>query len=143
MKLKLVQLDLWAANEYIRQHHRHLGPTKHYRFSVGAQRDGKLIGVAVVAYPLGTTKWNRTRCQVNRLATDGTPNACSFLLGAAAKAAKALGYFRIYTYTLPEEGGASLRASGWVLDGETAGASTSWETSRCVVGQHLPTWAEA
>jgi hypothetical protein len=35
------------------------------------------------------------------------------LYGAAWKAAKALGFRRIVTYTLPEEGGASLRATGW------------------------------
>jgi hypothetical protein len=51
--------------------------------------------------------------EVNRCCTDGARNACSMLYGAAWRAAKALGYLRLITYTLPEEGGASLRASGW------------------------------
>jgi hypothetical protein len=59
--------------------------------------------------------------EVTRLCTDGTRNACSFLYGAAARAAFALGYHRIGTYTLPEEGGASLRATGWKLIGERGG----------------------
>lgn len=59
--------------------------------------------------------------EVTRLCTDGTKNACSFLYGAAAKAAFALGYQRIGTYTLPAEGGISLRAAGWTLIGERGG----------------------
>ena len=55
------------------------------------------------------------------MATDGSRNACSFLYGAAWRAAKAMGYRRIVTYIMPEEGGASLRASGWQLDGHSKG----------------------
>jgi hypothetical protein len=39
------------------------------------------------------------------------------LYGALTRAAWALGYDRLITYTLPDEGGASLRASGWTEDG--------------------------
>ena len=53
--------------------------------------------------------------------SDGTHNACSILYAAAAKAGKALGYKRIQTYTLPIEGGASLRAAGWTCEGEAGG----------------------
>ena len=34
-----------------------------------------------------------------------------------------MGFAKIVTYTLPAEGGASLRASGWVRVAETAGGS--------------------
>lgn len=37
--------------------------------------------------------------------------------------AERLGYRRLGTYTLPEEGGASLRAAGWRLIGEAGGGS--------------------
>ena len=63
----------------------------------------------------------RDVAEVTRVATDGAANACSILLGAAARAAKALGFRRIQTYTLPEEGGASLRASGWIEEGLAGG----------------------
>ena len=33
---------------------------------------------------------------------------------------------RLVTYTLPEEGGASLRAAGFVCDGEAGGPSAAW-----------------
>jgi hypothetical protein len=65
---------------------------------------------------------------VTRLCTDGTPNACSFLYGAAARAAKALGFRRIQTYILESEHGASLKASGWVRGHMTAGGS--WNHGR-------------
>src|SRR3546814_18235817 len=66
--------------------------------------------------------WTR---EVTRRCTDGAPNACSKLYGAAWKAAKALGYTRLITYTLPEEGGASLRAAGWQLVGTRGGGAWS------------------
>lgn len=59
--------------------------------------------------------------EVSRLATDGTRNACSILYAAAARACDAMGFDSIQTYTLPEEGGASLRAAGWTCEGEAGG----------------------
>jgi hypothetical protein len=63
--------------------------------------------------------------EVTRVATDGTRNACSILYGAAWRAARALGYRKLVTYTLPEEGGASLRGAGWTVIGEAGGGSWS------------------
>ena len=59
--------------------------------------------------------------EVSRLCTDGTANACSFLYGAVRRAAFAMGYARVITYTLPEEGGASLRAAGWCMEHTSPG----------------------
>ena len=39
-----------------------------------------------------------------------------------------MGYKRIFTYTRQSENGASLRASGWICDGETGG--THWTGKR-------------
>ncbi|MBH9401101.1 hypothetical protein I5K83_04335 [Pseudomonas aeruginosa] len=63
--------------------------------------------------------------EVTRLCTDGTPSACSKLYGAAWQAARALGYIRLLTYTLPDEGGASLRAAGGRLIGARGGGAGS------------------
>ena len=74
-----------------------------------------LCGVAIVGRPVGGSHqydW----LEVTRLCTDGTPNACSFLYQAAARAGKALGYKRIQTYILKEETGVSLKASGWKFE---------------------------
>lgn len=56
--------------------------------------------------------------EVNRTATDGTANANSMLYGAAWRAAKALGYQRLVTYTQATEPGSSLRAAGWSVVAE-------------------------
>ena len=65
--------------------------------------------------------------EVNRLCTDGTKNACSMLYSSAWRAAKALGYDRIFTYTLKSELGASLRGAGWINDGEAGGLNWTGE----------------
>ena len=59
--------------------------------------------------------------EVNRLCSTGEKNVCSFLYGAAARAAKALGYEKIITYTLDTEPGTSLRAAGWTCAGPAGG----------------------
>lgn len=59
--------------------------------------------------------------EVTRCCTDGTRNACSFLYAAAWRATRALGYRRLITYTLRDESGVSLTASGWRIVGATKG----------------------
>jgi hypothetical protein len=123
MELHVVPVELSEANRFIAAHHRHHQPVQGHRFSLGCVTcDGVLRGVCVVGRPVARLAGHpRDVAEVTRLASDGTPNACSKLLGAAARAAKAMGYQRIQTYTLPEEGGASLRASGWAEEGPAGG----------------------
>ena len=85
----------------------------------------EIVGVAIVGRPVSRRRDDGLTLEVTRLCTDGTSNACSFLYGAAWRAARALGFKRIGTYTTPEEGGASLRAAGWRLIAETPGRSWS------------------
>ena len=54
--------------------------------------------------------------EVLRCCVDGSKNACSQLYAAAWRAARALGYRRLITYTRADEPGTSLRAAGWRLD---------------------------
>jgi hypothetical protein len=61
--------------------------------------------------------------EVNRCCTDGVRNGCSMLYGKAWQVAKALGYRKLITYTLPAEGGASLRGAGWKCIGERGGGN--------------------
>jgi hypothetical protein len=53
-------------------------------------------------------------------------NANSKLYAAALRSAKAIGYRRAITYTLPTESGASLKAVGFTLDGETQSSPNGW-----------------
>lgn len=125
MRLSIVPVTLRQANEFVRQHHRHLSAARGCLFSVGVVADGVLCGVMIVGRPNAAALQDGFSAQVVRCATDGTPNACSKLKGAAWVAARALGYRVLWSYTLPEEGGASMRASGFVQDGITRGGSWS------------------
>lgn len=70
----------------------------------------------------------RLIAEVARLATDGTPNACSVLYAACARAARAMGYELAITYTLLSEPGTSLRAAGWERDGVVRRDGKGWSS---------------
>lgn len=122
-RLFVVPIELKEANRIIAAWHRHHQPVQGHRFSLACvDKSGLICGVAVIGRPVARLAGSpRDVLEVSRVATDGTKNACSVLYGGAARAAKALGYLRIQTYTLPEEGGASLRAAGWVCEGDAGG----------------------
>lgn len=127
-RLRVRAVELVEANRFVAQHHRHHKPVQGHRFSLGAFEGDQLVGVAVVGRPVARNGGSpSTTLEVTRLATDGTRNACSLLYGAAARAGKALGYERIQTYILSTEPGTSLRASGWICEGEAGGGQ--WEHS--------------
>lgn len=98
------------------------------KFSIGCMADGRLVGVAIVGRPVSRYLDNGLTLEVNRLCTDGTKNACSFLYAAAWRAARAMGYRKIVTYILDTESGASLRAAGWKCAGLAGGKR--WTGSR-------------
>lgn len=115
MGLRLVPLSLAQANEHVAAWHRHNQPTVGHKFSVGAADDetGVLHAVAVAGRPVARHFDDGDTIEVLRVASDGTRNATSMLYGACARAAFALGYRRVVTYTQAEESGSSLRAAGW------------------------------
>jgi hypothetical protein len=127
MKLTLTPITLDEANEFVRLHHRHHKPVPGAKFciSVSHSEDGiwMVCGVAIVGRPVARMLDDGWTLEVNRTATDGTANANSKLYGACCRAAFALGYRKLITYTLPEEGGASLRASNWKCIGKAGGGT--------------------
>lgn len=129
MKLGVCPLTLAEANEFVRLVHRHHKPTVGGKFAIGcADEAGVVHGVAIVGRPVSRHLDDGWTVEVNRVATDGAPNACSMLYGAAWRAARAMGYRRAVTYTLPSEGGASLRAAGWRCIGEAGGGNWNCAT---------------
>ena len=124
MKLRIVPVTLEQANDYVRRLHRHNKPVVGARFCVGV-KDEELRGVAIAGRPVAPKLDDGATIEITRVCTDGTRNACSMLYGACRRVAKAMGYERIFTYTLPEEGGASLKAAGFRLDKDDAGGSAS------------------
>jgi hypothetical protein len=124
--LVLVPLTLREANAFVAAHHRHHKPTRGCRFVVGAARDGEVVGVAIVGRPVARGLQDGWTAEVTRLCVIASArNVCSMLYGACWRAARAIGYRKLVTYTLPEEGGASLRGAGWTLIGEAGGGSWS------------------
>jgi hypothetical protein len=135
MMMILVPVTLGEAHEFVRQHHRHHRPSRGGLFAVGCARGSVVCGVAVVGRPVARGLQDGFTAEVTRVATDGSRNACSMLYGASWRAARALGYRRLVTYTLKAEGGASLRAAGWRVVGEVTGRS--WDClSRPRVDRH-------
>ncbi len=121
--LDLTPITLAEANAFVAENHRHHKPVVGHKFSIGLHDGEKVRGVVIVGRPVARNLDNGWTLEVNRCCTDGVKNGCSMLYGSAWRAAKALGYRRLITYTLAEEGGASLRASNWRLIGERGGGT--------------------
>jgi hypothetical protein len=119
--LRLSPITLREARAFVERVHRHHRPPQGGLFAVAAAEGETVRAVAIVGRPTARLLDDGWTAEVTRLASDGARNACSMLYAAAWRAARALGYRRLVTYTLPEEGGASLRAAGWVVKYETKG----------------------
>jgi hypothetical protein len=124
--MKRVPLTLPQANGCVSLWHRHHAPIPpgFPWFSIGAVSEGMVVAVAICGRPTNRNNDDRQTVELLRLASDGTPNACSFLYGASARTARELGATRIITYTLEEESGSSLRAAGWNRDKD--GIQSAW-----------------
>lgn len=127
MSLQLVPVTFSEACGYVAMWHRHHMPPIGHKFSVGVADDQTLVGVAIVGRPVARHYDDGRTLEVIRSATDGTRNANSMLYGAAWRAASALGYRRLITYTQAGESGSSLRAAGWRVVGERP-ARKGWDT---------------
>jgi hypothetical protein len=131
-RLTHCRIEFADAAAFVAQHHRHHTPPVGHLFSIGATDGGELphtelVGVVIVGRPVARMRDDGLTAEVTRLCVrEGYRNAASFLLGKAAKAALAMGFRRIGTYTLARESGASLRAAGWVVVSEVKGRS--WDT---------------
>lgn len=124
--LKITPISLEEANIFVEEHHRHHNPVVGHKFSIAVSDDTNTVrGVAIVGRPVSRMLDNGWTLEVNRCCTDGVKNGCSMLYRSAWKSAKALGYRRLITYTLPEEGGSSLKGAGFTLVGERGGGSWS------------------
>ena len=127
--LKIRPCDYSTAKQFVAENHRHNKPPPGHKFSIACYDGEKLVGVCMVGRPVGRYLDDGLTLEVNRCCTDGTMNACSMLYGAAVRAAKALGYERLFTYTREDEPGTSLKASNWICEGK-AGKQNGWTGKR-------------
>lgn len=116
------------ASDFINRYHRHHRETVGHKFSVGLFEGDQIIGCAVCGRPVSRYLDDGMTCEINRLCTDGTYNACSMLYGACCRIAKNMGYRKIITYILKSEPGTSLKAGNFICDGEAGGKI--WTGSR-------------
>jgi hypothetical protein len=125
-KLRVVPCDFDEAVAFVARHHRHHKPLKFHKFSLAvADEEGEVRAVCMVNRPTARMLDDGMTLELTRLASDGCPNACSCLYGAAWRAAKALGYGRLITYILDTEPGTTLKAAGWKCLGQRGGGSWS------------------
>lgn len=123
------------ACDFILLNHRHHRPTVGCKFCIGLFDGEKMIGCAVCGRPVSRFLDDGLTCEINRLCTDGTPNACSKLYGASCRVAREMGYKKVITYILKSENGASLKASNFVCEGEAGGLNWTGSRNR---GQDIP-----
>ncbi|HMM78122.1 MAG TPA: hypothetical protein PJ986_20660 [Gammaproteobacteria bacterium] len=126
--MRITPITLREANAFVALHHRHHQPARGCIacVAVSAKLDSGgfgVCGVAIIGRPVARMLDDGWTAEVTRCCTDGTRNAPSMLYGAAWRAVRALGYSRLVTNTLPEEGSASLRGAGWRCLGVAGGGS--------------------
>ncbi|MER7937862.1 MULTISPECIES: XF1762 family protein [unclassified Streptomyces] len=114
VRLHVVPVRQRDAKLFVAEWHRHHRPPAGAVFCIGAADEQAMLrAVAMVGRPVARSFDDGQTLEVTRTATDGVRNANSLLYGAAWRAAKALGYTRLITYTQAGESGVSLRAAGW------------------------------
>lgn len=137
MSLNLQPITFAEAAQFVRDHHRHHIPPIGHKFSIGANDGERVVGVVIVGRPVARGLDDGWTAEVTRCCVlDGVSNACSLLYAAAWRAARAMGYRRLVTYTLASESGGAMRASGWRVVHEVRGRSWSC-SSRPRVDKHL------
>jgi len=129
---KTIPLSLKAANDFVTNHHRHNKKTAGHKFSIGATKDGELIGVAICGRPVARALDDGSTLEVLRVCIkDPAPkNACSYLYARCQRIWTAMGGEKIITYTLESEPGSSLKAIQWTIEGQTRkrGPQSRWNT---------------
>lgn len=128
MTLELQPITYAEACRFIEQHHRHHLPPQGWKFGIAVNDGSSVVGVVTVGRPVSRMLDDGWTLEVTRCCTTGVKNAASMLYGAAWRAAKALGYKRLITYTLNSEPGTSLIAAGWKSLYATSGGSWSRES---------------
>jgi len=112
-QLKLRAIKFKDACEFVAKHHRHVPPSRVWKFGTSVVLGDEVVGVVMVGPPIAPRFNDGLTLEVLRCCSDGTPHVPSMLLATAWKAARALGYYRMITYTREHESGASLRATGF------------------------------
>lgn len=115
--LYLVPVTLQQANDFASKHIKDYRPVPLDRFCIGCGAGGKLVGVIIVGYPKDSELNDAQTLVVLHICATGGRIAYEMLYGAAARAAKALGYWRIIVFQPVNVSSSALRAAGWRYTG--------------------------
>lgn len=134
MKYCLQPITQREAFAFIAEHHRHHDEPEGWLFGVAVNDGERVVGVAVVGRPVARLLQNGFTAEITRVCIvddlepikdrEGNEHAApvaSMLYSAAWRAARALGYLRLVTYTLASESGRSIKAAGWKEVGKAGG----------------------
>lgn len=104
--MQAIPIELKDANAFVDRLHRHHDPVYRDKFRLACIDDnGRICGVVQAGRPVARHLDDGKTIEVVRCCTDGTYNACSFLYSRIARIAKEMGYHKIITYILNNEGG--------------------------------------
>lgn len=129
-----------AARKFINEHHRHNEAPSEMQvtFAVALHEGDKLVGVVTAGQPVARALCDGFTLEVNRSCLAGeVDNGNSRLYGAICRAAKALGYRRVVTYTLHSESGVSLRAAGFTCVADIGSRSWAKESGKMRYDENL------
>lgn len=117
VQLSLHPITFRDACAFIKTHHRHHKPPRGMKFCVSVRtRSGDLVGVGTAGRPVARAdQEDPFTLEINRTCTEGTKNSNSMIYGALRRAAWALGYNHLITFTEESESGVSLVASGFTM----------------------------
>jgi hypothetical protein len=118
MTLELQPITYREACTFIAEFHSHHLPPHGYKFGIAVNDGEKVVGVITVGLPVARNNMDGYTAEVTRCCTDRTEHVASKLYAAAWRAARAMGFKRLVTYTLIEESGTSLIAAGWRVVGQ-------------------------
>lgn len=159
--LELCPVTIGEARTFVERHHRHHHAPQSGLFAVAVADSTHpthvIVGVAVVGRPIARAYQDGYTAEVTRCCVlDGFKNACSMLYGAAWRAARALGYRRIITYTLaatcpdcgaavpPAKNGFSIcpRCDATVIPAGESGSSLRGAGWKVIATRDPRSWAE-
>lgn len=101
--------------------HRRLKSIQGALWALRLERDGEVVGCAIVAHAARRLAEKGVLCVARVAVVEGVPNGCSKLYGACSRAARSMGATGLVTYTHGDEPGTSLKAAGWIDGGLTDG----------------------
>jgi hypothetical protein len=121
----LVPITLREARSFVDQYHRHHPAPQGGLFAIGVAYHLAIAGVAIVGKPVARNLADDWTAEVTRVCAHprAPVGCCSKLYAACWRAARAMGYRRLVTYTLATERGVSVAAAGWSMVAQCQGGS--------------------